>query len=369
MRDGLGEVEVLTLKHFSNIINGQEKSFKEIYKDTIDRVYNENVFSLFRKYCASNGIRYMADLKDFDFNRLYSVTGLGKAKISKIIQRWQDYVFDKRQHTHVKHPVTIVTFFSEGKFNLFRKYCQKKGLVYVKELEGFNFDNLYQVNGIGEGKINEIKQRWEIFLSNYQSNKELVSPYVEPGIKKLVYRSKEINIHRSNHNFDINLLNLLGVNKKIIEWLNNNGFQRLGDLEDLNLRELIQVPSIAGNMLNVFREKIGIFDQPIDFDILFREAWRDLKQQHCMEVLTQRAYGYTLQELGDRKGVSRERIRQIEIKALKKVKQFIKMCVHYILSKFQCKQVLTFDDLESLFNNQEDAMLLYYALVNNVTKR
>ena len=54
----------------------------------------------------------------------------------------------------------IDNFFSERCFKIFREFCSRSKLVYMKDLYGFDFGKLIRVRGIGVGKVGQIKERW-----------------------------------------------------------------------------------------------------------------------------------------------------------------------------------------------------------------
>lgn len=55
---------------------------------TIEDLYPENTFKLFRQYCSDHNIRTIADLSAFNFELLYSVDGFGPAKMDRAKKRY-----------------------------------------------------------------------------------------------------------------------------------------------------------------------------------------------------------------------------------------------------------------------------------------
>lgn len=67
---------------------------------TIDSVFHENSFNLFKSFCVEQGISSLNDLASFDFEQLYSISGFGSAKVERI---------KERSHTAMdKYSITII---------------------------------------------------------------------------------------------------------------------------------------------------------------------------------------------------------------------------------------------------------------------
>jgi len=63
------------------------------------------------------------------------------------------------------NPSKISDFFSGNSFVLFRRYCKINSLVYLYELNNFNFNVLLDESSFGVAKINKIKERYNTFDS------------------------------------------------------------------------------------------------------------------------------------------------------------------------------------------------------------
>ena len=57
---------------------------------TIDDIFPEGVFNLFRAFCSKRGIQYARDLIGLRYEELIKEKGFGKTKIAKIIERWDN---------------------------------------------------------------------------------------------------------------------------------------------------------------------------------------------------------------------------------------------------------------------------------------
>lgn len=254
---------------------------------------------------------------------------------------------------------TIEQVFNERAFGHFRKYCVANDIKHMTSLHEFDFNKLYSLRSFGEVKVNAIKTRAQEYF-----NSNIIIKRAEGAKKEEI----EVVVHPSSCAFNLDCLSILGVGRGTIGWLKGNNFEKLGDLQKLKFSELRQVPLAEQKKKNMLEKKLKLLKEPVDFDMLFSEAWSQLRQRDSRKILLKRAQGYTLQKIGEEQNLSRERIRQISKKAINSIKVPINIFSGYIISKSEGKPFLDFNDLEALFDNQEDALLLKYVLMNKAIK-
>lgn len=68
---------------------------------SIDTVFSENGFNLFRAFCAEKGISSLEELASFDFDQLYSISGFGSAKVKRVKERARAAL--------AEHSISIIT--------------------------------------------------------------------------------------------------------------------------------------------------------------------------------------------------------------------------------------------------------------------
>lgn len=68
---------------------------------TISTVFHENVFNLFKTFCAERGMSSLSDLASFDFDQLYGISGFGSAKVERIKER--------SRAAMAEHAITIIS--------------------------------------------------------------------------------------------------------------------------------------------------------------------------------------------------------------------------------------------------------------------
>lgn len=258
---------------------------------------------------------------------------------------------------------TIEQVFYENIFRVFRRYCAMNGISHMADLMGFNFDRLYNIAGLGEIKIKKIKARWQEYI---ESKTDFLG--VNEKLDKEISSANFIyDIHASNQNLGIECLRAIGVSKQIIAWLKGKSINKISDLQRIDWNELYKVSGIGEKKASILKEKIKLLSTPIDE--LFKDAWVKIKKNHSTNILTHRAFGLTLQKVGEMKGVSRERIRQIEKKAIGIFGSLISSFADYLISRLNFRKLITYEDIFTLFDSQEDALIFKYVLMNGATKR
>lgn len=107
--------------------------------------------------------------------------------------------------------VRIDEFFSDNKFKVFRQYCLTNDIVYLEELENFDFQSLLEYQGIGVGKVTQIIDR---FSENYGYSimHELISVESKMFDSELI----ESEVLMQDIEFLHYLLKLLGIKKESV---------------------------------------------------------------------------------------------------------------------------------------------------------
>ena len=107
----------------------------------------------------------------------------------------------------------ISDVFYENIYHIFLEYCNSDNLYYMSDLDGFDFDKLKSVKGIGVSKIELIKKKYKMY-----SDKAL-----DTNVFSL--------IHKDNYNLSVNTLSLFGVSKNTINLLIESGVSTIKSLE------------------------------------------------------------------------------------------------------------------------------------------
>jgi len=303
----------------------------------ISDIFNEKGLPGCVRYLHSQGIFYAKDLLDFDFDSLHRVFGFEEKKVKRIKEIWSNFLqksqsniqeicmqIDKppeiSQTNYEEEPSEILpldeklsktplsSIFNEGLLSGCVKHLHEKGLYYAKDLLDFDFKSLYLVRGIGRKKVAKINEIWNNFLQ------ECRYLYGEP----------------SNED----------------------------SIQQVDMSESLEPPS-----------KSKIESSFESFDDVFQMEFNTIIDTNHGDVLRLRAYGLTLEDIGEAKGITRERARQIEKQILLKMKSFIERFSDYLDQKFKDRIFITSEDISILFNDDSSATVFAYALENNISQK
>ena len=206
----------------------------------------------------------------------------------------------------------IEDLFHENRFNLFVSFCRQNGMIQLRDLEGFDFDRLQNVQGIGTKKIHDIRERYEqaelqIAEEQEDSFSQADTASAEESLLRLSVQKLFVVIHPELNNLDLDVFFSLGVPNRIIGKLKEAGFRSVGSLSGITKQRLV---SLAGKRRAEEFEEL----QPVVSGNLIGVLERVLEMLSTSDeylMVLYRAEGLTLNAIGDMKNVTRERIRQI----------------------------------------------------------
>lgn len=222
---------------------------------------------------------------------------------------------DNLQHIKEDTRVRVVDVFGENAFNLFLKYCEENRIVFLGELETFDFQKLSEIKGMGARKIGVIIEKYKEVSNNL-------------GDMICVTKSEVLfeKINSELHDMTVEVIGVFGISAKTVGVLKKAGYTTLGQLESIEIDRLLEV--VGKRNIDKFRQiedKLQLSLSELCFFVLDKSKERD-----DYLVALKRSSGFTLQEIADEKGLTRERIRQIVKKYFAKISPFIEQ----IISKF-----------------------------------
>ena len=254
----------------------------------------------------------------------------------------------------------IEDIFFENTYNLFVSHCKEKNINFINELNNFDFNTLYKVNGLGDGKIRKIISRYnEVTGSNI--DKESIN-------KDLDVNEKNIKVHDDFKNSNVNSLLCLGVAQGIIDSLNNElGIDKLGQLEDLSLSKLKNIKGIGKTKLGDFIKTILLLGE--NSENLYLKILNKIKNDKNFDIYALRCKNkLTLEDIGTIKGCTRERIRQIEKKIMSNFISYFDLFYEYFLGTFSSNKCINNDEILDLFSEYDDLLYIRYAMKNEAFK-
>lgn len=256
---------------------------------------------------------------------------------------------------HDNQKIDVV--FNDSGFVLFLNYCKKNNITYLSDLEGFDFNKLYSVDRLGEGKIKKIINRYnEILDKNIEQD---IIEIDEPELISINNDFKEINI---------NSLFTFGISPKTIDILKNDcSINYLRDLEQYTISDFRAIRGIGKSKIDEFENIILILNN--NAERLYMDAFKGIKKDKNFDIYRMRCKNkYTLEEIGNVKGCTRERIRQQEKLIIQRFESYFDTFGSYFKGILNNSNCITIEDIGVLFPEYEDVMLIKYALKNEAFK-
>lgn len=279
--------------------------------------YNENIFEGYSTKIVSKEIKYVKDDETND------TTGVYAEEI--------DDLSDKLS-------VNIQDVYYENKYHRFVDFCHNHSMIVMSDLRGFDFNELLNVHGIGVGKIKAIIQVYEQFINGE------ISVKTERGdvSSKILFE----DINQELQDLDIGLLEGLGIKIRTINLISRNGYRKIRDLNNISVYTL---KSIVGDRnMDKFRALEPMLKKSLH-DLLF-DVLSEYENEEEFAIVIKRESGFTLQELGNEYGVTRERIRQIIIHFDEIINPFMKSLIEMIAFP---KEYVTVQELIDIYDNDD----------------
>lgn len=259
-----------------------------------------------------------------------------------------------------KSRVTVSQAFSENKFTLFVNYCNDHGLEFVDQLGGIDFSELNSVKGIGARKINDIRKKLDYLkIGDFEGSpvSDITTENYHPSDSKRFCAINEQLMEQ-----DLSLLFNLGMDNKLIKALNHSGIKKIGDLLGISQ---IKISAVVGEKnFDKFLE----FEKLLEYSLveLLESFLKELSETDEFQLVLFRAAGFTLREIGDLRGVSRERARQIINNFSRKLDPFMKGIMHFFMGK---KGYVAVQELADIYENDDfDKILIYWCKNMNQIK-
>ena len=301
-----------------------------------------------------NDLVTLSDLLHFvDNNDLSELRNIGKKtveEINAVIKRTASLYLESKKREAEQKPKEIKDVFAENKYRLFVEYCSKNGLIYLDELATFDFDVLYAVRGMGANKVADIKNKFNIV---YPSS--LITMEVKDKNDRVI-RGEYLfdNTNEQLQSASIDLLNGLGISVRQCEELKNSSIETIGDLEHVTVPKLSII--VGRNNIDKYRAVSKMLQNGLTE--LFASVLESFSEDKRYEATLLKAEGYTLQEIGNSLGVTRERIRQLIVKFLRIIDPYMDSIVKPF---FDSKGYVSVQEILDIYDNDDyDKILIYW---------
>jgi len=111
---------------------------------------------------------------------------------------------------------------------------------------------------------------------------------------------------------------------------------------------------------------VSLKNLTVDLAETFWCSFRDVftKDERACNIMVLRSQGETLEQVGGYYGVSRERVRQIEAKTIKRIVWFLTQQIDYIISRAENDKILSLNDLLNMPGDGNEIQVVVYIFKN-----
>ena len=249
-----------------------------------------------------NGIFYLSELQAYaKANDISLIRNAGKTVVNEILKAI-NFVSKKEDNSR---PL-IEEVFRENKYNLFVAHCKRNNMEYVDQLYDFDFAELFEIKGMGEKKIKDIKEMVEHSKSNKIDMSDVTYDMNCEMDNKIETKRMFSHINYQLFDLDIEFIEGFGLNRRLIEKLKSNGHIKIGDIEGISKTTLIGILGIRD------AEKVFAIDGYLNKSLreVFSMKLDELSKRPEFESVLLKVDGMTLQKIGKKYGYTREWARQ-----------------------------------------------------------
>ena len=276
---------------------------------------------------------------------------------------YDKYFFIEDKEKSTQNQIKISDVFCENGFNLFVKYCSDNKIIYIEDLNGFDFEKLYSVRGMGKGKICKIKS---IYKNIKKSGSEQLVENTKEESNKNFYNNA-IVIKKDFYSSNIESLYLFDVTKGTVKKLKLNfNINKIEEFEKYKLNELITFENFGKAKMDRLVGALSLLKQ--EPNLIYSNIFNKIKENKNFYVYKLRCKKITLEQIGIQEGVTRERIRQKERIIMNLFISYFDIFGCYFKESLKHEGCITDEDILSLFNEYEDVVYIKNALKNGLFK-
>lgn len=235
--------------------------------------------------------------------------------------------------------------YCENTFNLFVKYCDKRGFKTMKDLDGFDFSKLKNVKGIGKTKLVSIKDRYDA--------------YFESGKKDDV---PVCLVADENRELDIECLKAGGLSSRIIAQLKDAGAVKIGDVVNYTTFLSESGLYLSKNCIKRLDSALDVFKNSPENIVCDCSDY--VKSNKFYKLYVKKASGQTLTCIGNEIGLSKERVRQMIKEVEKDLKNLLSIVVTFTLNDVTDKRMFKKSDIR--YDIGIDTYVMDYAVKTGV---
>lgn len=275
-----------------------------------------------------NNINNLSELVKYGEEELFQLRNLGKKSVEEILEKKQHLLISARLLREEELDPELTEKLNDKKNN-------------IQEL----VDHLYEKLSIIFGESIFLSQDiFQTVSKYYESEEELDVERVKEDKELLdqVFSSKYIRNLLGHEICQILSKKADGVTNNALLWYFSDG------IPEKSIESTMQ-DLIHDNRVVIVEGLYKIYRKP------FQKYVEEIKNERARGIVQERAKGKTLEEVGQLYGITRERVRQIEAKALKKARDLAEDRYHYLYTAYN----LSKKDFVSVAKLTEEA---YYYL-------
>ena len=310
----------------------------------ISDVFYENIYNIFVEYCKKEGLVYMSDLCDFDFDKLNNVKGLGTSKILSIKDKYDHY--SKNTDDTLTKIDTSNYNLSVDTLSLFG--ISKNIIIILKEHKIDNINSLIQYGNSNLYRLNP---------NIYKKIKNVLVKYEKPILNSVRYILNEFKkeehyyviINRANGYTLNNIGKELSITRERVRQIERTKLNKLKIILDIVLESIIKKYKYKSCInLNKLDEYFDDYDDLTLMRYTISVMYKDYYLDFCNKFLIN----------GETKETVSERLKGITNYYIKDIVNFTKKMI--VITESLEKNNIPYIDVEDLTN---------YLLLNGYIKK
>lgn len=268
----------------NEILESPDKFNLDLSKRKLKSYLDKRFFNHFLNYCDDKSLHYLEDINKAILHEYKECKGTREVTYKRVKEKMESLNVNVSTEIHKNQ-----TIYENG----FKEYIESTGVSYLEFLEEyFSEENLTRSK-----PYKQTAEKYEKHLMNTNED-----------IENLMRKRRE-NINKLFSHSVYNDIKDIPVNMFLIHFSEYNIFID----EDKRISEL----SFSGIDNLITKELLGIIENEISIED-YINTFHETLNKNERSVLKLRSDGKTLQFVGGTIGVSRERVRQIEVKLVKK---------------------------------------------------
>lgn len=301
------------------------------------------------------GYKVVGDIIAITEEQLYSFRNVGHLTVKEILEFAKNSRYANNLDSGEDERKTSVLLQSIKSTNLStraKNALQNGGYQVVGDILDLTEPELCELPKVGANTVEEILL-FSITLKQTLADNSIGDS--ERNGESIKYPYFEISTECEN--IPVPVLSYFGMQPSLIRKLQGQGIYKLGQLKQMDYSQIRASMGSDWNKLLHFTLK-EFFDGAIIATKLFLD---NISQEEDLSFIVARSRGATLQELGDKRGLTREGVRQHIEKPLKFIKPVAVCLAKALIDKVRGKY-LTLQDIYDVYDNDDYDAIISYAL-------